>query len=73
MHTVAEHKKVFLSDKASFCRFGSLGLGNFANDSASKIVDTSSALGWKNLQCCSCGKFCERAKMRQGVGMVREL
>ncbi len=41
----AEGKKVFLPGQASFCRFGSLGLGDFASSSSSKIVETSSALG----------------------------
>ncbi len=69
MHAVAECKKVFLSGKASFCRFGSLGSGNFASNSASKIVETSSALGWNHLYYSSCGKSCERV-ITQGNGLL---
>ncbi len=63
---VAEGKKMFLPGQVSFCRFGSLGLGDFA--SASKIVETSFALGWKRLQRCSCGVCYERVeKWRNGL------
>ncbi len=41
---VAEGEKVFLPGQANFCRFGSLGLGDFTSDSASKNMETSSAL-----------------------------
>ncbi len=54
VHTAAEGKMMFLLDEESFCRLGSLGSGNFASKNASKIVETSSALGWKCLHCCSC-------------------
>ncbi len=53
---LTEGKKVFLSGQGSFCRLGSLGSGDFASNSASKIVETSSALDWKSLHCCSCGR-----------------
>ncbi len=46
---MTEGKKMFLSGKASFCRFGALGSGDFTSNSASKIVETSSARGWKRL------------------------
>ncbi len=59
---VAEGKKMFLPGQVSFCRFGSLGLGDLASNSASKIVETSSALGWKHLHCCSCGVCYERVE-----------
>ncbi len=64
----AEGEKVFLPSHAIFCRLGALGSGDFVSDSASKIVETSSALGWKRLQCCSCGNCCERVEKR-GSGL----
>ncbi len=49
MLAAAEGKKIFLLGKVSFHRFGSLGSGDFTSNSASKIVKTSSALGWEHL------------------------
>ncbi len=59
---------MFLPGKASFRRFGSLGSGDFASNSASKIVETSSTLGWKRLQRRSCGNCCEREE-KWGSGL----
>ncbi len=53
---------MFLPSHASFCRFGPLGSGDLTSNRASKIVETSSALGWKRLQCRSCGNCCVRVK-----------
>ncbi len=50
----AKGEKVFLLSQARFCRLSSVESGDFASNSASKIVETSSALGWKCLQCHSC-------------------
>ncbi len=48
-----EDMKVFVSTDISFCSLVSHGLGDFACNSASKIYETSAALGWKHWQCCS--------------------
>ncbi len=62
VHAAAEGKKMFLSGEASFCRLGSLVSGNLVSNNASKIVEISSALGWKRLHCFSRGKSCEGAR-----------
>ncbi len=53
---------MFLPGQASFCRFCSPGLVDFASNSASNIMETSSSLGWKPLQCRCCGNCCERVE-----------
>ncbi len=40
---------MFLSGKVSYCRFESLGTGDFATNGASKMHETSSSLGRKQL------------------------
>ncbi len=59
---VTEGKKVLLPGQASFCRLGSLGSGNFASNSASKIMKTRSALGWNCLHYCSYRKSCDKTE-----------
>ncbi len=64
VRAATEGEKVFLPSHASFCRFGAFRSGDFASNSASKIVATSYALGWKRLQCRSCGNCCKRVEKR---------
>ncbi len=69
----AEGKQIFLSCKVSFSRLGSLGLGDFVSNIASKMHETSLHLGGA-IVVLQLQKFlCKREETGQLVVVVREM